>query len=809
MSDRKKKNVIDSLLKAVGAEDADIIPIITSGHQFSDAELDMDIPEEVPVLPLRGNVFFPTIIMPVTAGRDKSIALIKDAYRNKKVIGIVSQKTDIDEPQTEDLYKVGTFARVVETYTMPDDSVMVILQGLDRFKFQGLTATEPYWKGTYAKHDDPARKTPKDADILASTLKDMYMKLLKLTPNIPPNLVLAPKNIKNPYYLLNYVASQLNITVEEKQKLLEINDFSKRMNKVLSYLDKEIHEQEVKIQIQQKVSTDIDKQQREYFLNQQLKTIQEELGGNPAEQTIQALQEKAKKKHWNDSVKEIFEKEIKKLSNIHTSSPDYSIELNYINFILDLPWNNVSEDNYNIDKARKVLDEDHYGLEKVKERIIEYLSVLKVKKNTTSPILCLVGPPGVGKTSLGKSIAKAMNREYIRIALGGVNDESEIRGHRRTYIGAMPGRILKSLSKVKYSNPVFVLDEIDKIMGMSVNGDPAAAMLEVLDPEQNTAFHDNYLDIDYDLSQVMFVATANSLANVHPALIDRMEIIDISGYIEEEKIEIAKRHLIPNNIKANGIKKSQISISDKVVSNLINNYTRESGVRRLDKVIAKLVRHRVVEIAEEKDYKKAIQEKDLQSILGLPTSYHDLLLDKDYVGVVTGLAWTEVGGEILFVEASTCKGKGAINLTGNLGNVMKESATLAYEYIKSNADVLGIDENIFETKDLNIHCPEGATPKDGPSAGVTMFTAMLSVFTNKKVNHNFAMTGEITLRGNVLPVGGIKEKILAAKRAKITDIILSRKNQKDIEDINQIYLEGLTFHYVDLISEIPDIVLVK
>ena len=808
MAEREKKSVIEQLLQSVRGEDAEIIPtIITNGNSVDDNELNLAIPEEVPILPLRGNVFFPTILMPVTAGRSKSISLIKDAYRNKKVIGIVTQKNDTDEPKNEDLFEVGTFARVIETFTMPDDSLMVILQGLDRFKFKGFTVTEPYWNGLYENYADTCRKTSKDADLMAETLKDMYMKLLKLTPNIPPNLVLAPKNIKNAYYLLNYVASQLNIALEDKQKLLEINDFSKRMKKVMAYLDKEIHEQELKMQIQQKVSTDIDKQQREYFLHQQLKTIQEELGGNPAEQTIQELKDKAKKKKWSQSVQEIFDKEISKLSNIHSSSPDYSVELNYVNFILDLPWNNEGEDNYDVIKARKVLDEDHYGLEKVKERIIEYLSVLKFKKDMTAPILCLVGPPGVGKTSLGKSIAKAMNREYIRIALGGVNDESEIRGHRRTYIGAMPGRILKSLSKVKYSNPVFVLDEIDKIMGMSINGDPAAAMLEVLDPEQNTAFHDNYLDIDYDLSKVMFVATANSLTNVHPALIDRMEIIDISGYIEEEKIEIAKRHLIPNNIKANGLKKSQISFSDKVISNIINNYTRESGVRRLDKVIAKIIRHRVVEIAEEKEYKKSVAEKDLQPILGLPTSYHDLSLDKDYIGVVTGLAWTEVGGEILFVEASVSKGKGMINLTGNLGNVMKESATLAFEYLKSNASVLGIDENIFEEKDLNIHCPEGATPKDGPSAGVTMFTAMLSVFTNRTVKHNFAMTGEITLRGKVLPVGGIKEKILAAKRANITDIILSEKNRKDIEDINKLYLEGLTFHYVDLIAEIPDIVL--
>ena len=637
---------------------------------------------------------------------------------------------------------------------------------------------------------------------MADTLKDMFVKLLGMMPNIPSSFLLGPKNIRDPYYLLNYVASQLNIDVEKKQKLLSMDDFKKRMQKVLSYLDEELQQQEIKRQIQKKAGTEMDKQQREYFLHNQLKAIQDELGGNPSEQTLNELKAKAKKKKWNKNIEELFEKEIKKLENIHPQSPDYSVELNYISFMLDLPWDNISEDNYDIDKARKSLDEDHYGLEKVKERIIEHLSVIKVKKDMTAPIICLVGPPGVGKTSLGKSVAKAMKREYIRVALGGVNDESEIRGHRRTYIGAMPGRILKSLSKVKHSNPVFVLDEIDKIGGMSVNGDPAAAMLEVLDPEQNTAFHDNYLDIDYDLSKVMFIATANSLSNFHPALIDRMEIIDISGYIEQEKMQIAKRHLIPNNIKANGLKKTQIAIPDNVISYLINNYTRESGVRRLDKVIAKLVRQRVVQVASGKEYSKNIAIEDLQPVLGLPTSYHENRLEEDTVGVVTGLAWTEVGGEILFVEASSCKGKGSINLTGNLGEVMKESAVLAFEYIKSNAKELKINESVFEKTDINVHCPEGATPKDGPSAGITMFTAMLSVFTKKKVKHTFAMTGEMTLRGKVLPVGGIKEKILAAKRSGITDIILSKQNQKDIEDINQLYLEGMTFHYVDTAKEV-------
>ena len=791
------------IIRIAASEDGDFMPIISAGiATASDVDVSKIGDSEIPLLPLRGTVLFPLVITPVSASRTKSIKLIKDAFRDKKLIGVVAQMTDADDPTFEDMFREGTYARVVEMFTMNDDSIMAVLQGIERFDLVEFRSAEDSWYCKTVLNADGCRKLPKDASILADTLKDMFVKLLGMMPNIPSSFLLGPKNIRDPYYLLNYVASQLNIDVEKKQKLLSMDDFKKRMQKVLSYLDEELQQQEIKRQIQKKAGTEMDKQQREYFLHNQLKAIQDELGGNPSEQTLNELKAKAKKKKWNKNIEELFEKEIKKLENIHPQSPDYSVELNYISFMLDLPWDNISEDNYDIDKARKSLDEDHYGLEKVKERIIEHLSVIKVKKDMTAPIICLVGPPGVGKTSLGKSVAKAMKREYIRVALGGVNDESEIRGHRRTYIGAMPGRILKSLSKVKHSNPVFVLDEIDKIGGMSVNGDPAAAMLEVLDPEQNTAFHDNYLDIDYDLSKVMFIATANSLSNVHPALIDRMEIIDISGYIEQEKMQIAKRHLIPNNIKANGLKKTQIAIPDNVISYLINNYTRESGVRRLDKVIAKLVRQRVVQVASGKEYSKNIAIEDLQPVLGLPTSYHENRLEEDTVGVVTGLAWTEVGGEILFVEASSCKGKGSINLTGNLGEVMKESAVLAFEYIKSNAKELKINESVFEKTDINVHCPEGATPKDGPSAGITMFTAMLSVFTKKKVKHTFAMTGEMTVRGKVLPVGGIKEKILAAKRSGITDIILSKQNQKDIEDINQLYLEGMTFHYVDTAKEV-------
>lgn len=788
------------------AGEPEFIPLINE-----DDTLDFgikDLPSELPILPLRGNVFFPSVVMPITAGREKSINLIKEAYKKKLIIGVVAQKNDVNDPDFDDLYKTGTLARVVRTLNMPDGTTMVIIQGLDIFNLNSLTQNEPFLMGNVSLNYDQAKNIPKNANALVAAMKDVYLKLIKLTPNMPTDVSFAVQNINNPYFLLNYISAHLEIPLAEKQKLLEINDFTKRATKVLAILSKEVQMQEVKMQIQQKVSTDLDKQQRDYFLTQQLKTIQEELGGNPTEQAVLELRDKAKAKHWSKEIEEVFNKELVKLERMHSSSPDYSVQLNYLNFMIELPWNQYTKDNFDLHKAKEILDADHYGLEKVKERIIEYLAVLKLKGDMKSPILCLVGPPGVGKTSLGKSIAKAIGRNYIRMALGGLNDESEIRGHRKTYIGAMPGRILKSINKAKSSNPVFVLDEIDKVAGMTVNGDPSSAMLEVLDPEQNTAFHDNYLDVEYDLSRVMFLATANTLNTVQPALIDRMEVINISGYIFEEKMEIAKRHLIPKQIKEHGLKKSQITISDEVLSKVINEYTRESGVRQLEKMIAKLVRSRAVELAKEEKYSKTIKVESLQKILGLPIADHNMHLGKDTVGVVTGLAWTQVGGEILFIEASTSKGKGTLTLTGNLGDVMKESATLAYEYLKAHANLLGIDPARFEETNLHIHVPEGATPKDGPSAGVTMFTAMVSIFTNRKVNSNFAMTGEITLRGKVTAVGGIKEKILAAKRSKITDIILSEENRRDIEDITKDYLEGLTFHYVENMIDIPSIVLV-
>lgn len=767
-----------------------------------------DLPSELPILPLRGNVFFPSVVIPITAGREKSIQLIKEAYRKKLTIGVVAQKNDVDDPDYDDLYKVGTAARILKTLNMPDGTTMVIMQGIERFKLDSLNKSEPYWKGGVTIYPDGAKDLPRNAQALVAAMKDIYLKLLKMSPNLPTDPSFAIQNIENPYFLLNYVASHLEVNLAEKQKLLEINDFTRRTTKVLSILSKELQMQEVKLQIQQKVSTDLDKQQRDYFLTQQLKTIQEELGGSPSDQAIQELIEKSKDKRWNKEVDELFHKELVRLERTHSQSPDFSVQLNYLNFLVELPWNQYTNDNFDLNKARKILDADHYGLDKVKERIIEYLAVLKLKGDMKSPILCLVGPPGVGKTSLGKSIAKAIGRQYIRMALGGLNDESEIRGHRKTYIGAMPGRILKSINKAKSSNPVFVLDEIDKVNGMSINGDPSAAMLEVLDPEQNTAFHDNYLDIDYDLSRVMFLATANTLNTVQPALIDRMEVIYIPGYIHEEKMQIAKKHLIPKQITDHGMKKTHISISDAVISKVINDYTRESGVRQLEKMIAKIVRYRAVQLAKDEKYDKAIKIDELQKILGLPIAEHDMHLEHDTVGVVTGLAWTAVGGEILFVEASTSKGKGTLTMTGSLGDVMKESATLAYEYLKAHAEILNVDPNIFDNVNLHIHVPEGATPKDGPSAGITMFTAMLSIFTNRKVKSKIAMTGEITLRGKVLPVGGIREKILAAKRSKITDIILSEQNRKDIADIKEEYIEGLSFHFIKEMKEIPELILV-
>lgn len=793
-----KKDLIE-FSEMMGSEGGDFIPII------AEASIDWDntetIPNVLPILPLRGNVLFPHVVVPITAGREKSVKLVKEAYKNKITIGVVAQKNSVDDPDKEDLYSVGVTAKILRTLQMPDGNTMVILQGKERFMLESIIATEPYMQATVQPFPTQETELPKNMDALSLSVRDMYLNLVKLS-NLPSEAGFAVQNIEDPRFLMNFVATHIDIKLSEKQRLLETEDFGKFANEILISLGREVHMQEVKNQIQKKVSNDLNKQQRDFFLNQQLKTIQEELGDTPGQQDINELKVKAKKKKWSKDVADTFEKELGKLQRMHTSSPDYSIQLNYLDVLVDLPWGEYSKDNFDLDKAAKILDADHYGLEKVKERILQYLAVLKLKNDMKSPILCLVGPPGVGKTSLGKSIAKAVNRKYIRVALGGLRDEAEIRGHRRTYIGAMPGRIIQSINKAKTSNPVFVLDEIDKVMGMSINGDPASALLEVLDPEQNTAFHDNFIDVDYDLSHILFVATANTLENIHPALIDRMEIVRLQGYVMEEKIEIAKRHLIPKLLREHGVKSSQISFSVQLLRTLITNYTAEAGVRQLEKVIAKLIRCRAVDIVREKEYKKAIAVKDLKEYLGLPLRDHTLSRKEPTIGVVTGLAWTSVGGEILFVEAGISKGKGELTLTGSLGDVMKESATLAYEYLKGNAEELGIDDGVFEKTHLHIHVPEGATPKDGPSAGVTMFTAMTSVFMKKKVRPDVAMTGEITLRGNVLPVGGIRDKILAAKRSNIKEIILCEENRKDVEDIPQHYLEGLTFHYVEHMKDV-------
>lgn len=789
--------------------DTEFIPLLSSeDEEIMNAE---EIPEELPILPLRNTVLFPGVVIPITVGRDKSIKLIREAYKGSKVIGVVAQKDiETEDPEFEDLNPIGTVAHIMKLLQMPDGSTTAIIQGKKRFVLQSMVQTEPYLIAKVTQFGQAEKSIGDDSfDALISSLKDLSIQIIKQSPNIPTEASFAIKNIESPVFLVNFVSSNLNIDIKEKQELLEISDLIERANKVLSSLTKELQMLELKNQIQKKVKVDLDKQQRDYLLNQQLKTIQEELGGSPNEQEIKELKEKAKSKKWSKEIAESFDKEMKKLQRMNPQAAEYSIHLNYMEVLVELPWGEYTQDNFDLNRAQKILDEDHYGLEKIKERIIEHLAVIKLKNDMKSPILCLVGPPGVGKTSLGKSIARAVNRKYIRMSLGGVRDEAELRGHRKTYIGAMPGRIIQSLRKVKSSNPVFVLDEIDKVSGNTVQGDPQAALLEILDPEQNIAFYDNYLELDYDLSRIMFIATANTLSSIHPALRDRMEIIDLSGYLIEEKMEIAKRHLIPKQLHEHGVKKSQLSFPKSTVEKIIDDYTRESGVRGLEKNIAKIIRNKAKYIVMEKAFNKKLKEDDLTEILGIPRFQRDRFIKNDVAGVVTGLAWTAVGGEILFIEASLSKGKGNLTLTGNLGDVMKESATLAYEYLKSHSSTLNLDPDVFQKWNVHIHVPEGATPKDGPSAGITMFTALASVFTQRKVKTALAMTGEITLRGKVLPVGGIKEKILAAKRSRIKDIILSSENKKDILEIKEDYVKGLKFHYVEKMIDLIDIALLK
>lgn len=767
------------------------------------------VPEILPILPLKNNVLFPGVVIPITIGRDKSIRLIEEAFATTKTIGVLTQtKATTEDPGIHDLNQVGTVAKIIRKLKMPDGSTTIIIQGKRRFRLQKFVQESPYFKAQVLGLEEKRVDLRNDANVaLVGSVKDLAIQIIKDSPNIPSEATFAIKNIESPTFLVNFIASNLGSEVSKKQQLLEENDISKRIEEVLNLLSYELKMLNMKNEIQSKVKMDIDRQQREYFLNQQMRTIQDELGDNPVENEIKEFEKRAANKKWGEKIEKAFRKEITKLSRMNPQGAEYSVQLNYIDLMLDLPWSEYSKDNFDLKHAKDVLERDHFGLEKVKERILEYLAVLKLKGDLKSPILCLYGPPGVGKTSLGKSVAEALGRKYVRMSLGGLHDEAEIRGHRRTYIGAMPGRILQNIKKAGTSNPVFVLDEIDKI-GRDSHGDPSSALLEVLDPEQNFAFNDNFVELDYDLSKVLFIATANNLSSIQGPLRDRMEIIEVNGYTVEEKIEIAKRHLIPKQIEAHGITKKDISLSDAVLERIVEDYTAESGVRGLEKRIAKLVRNRAKQIAMEEKFTSKISTGELLEILG-PSHSKDKYIGNEFAGVVTGLAWTQVGGDILYIETSLSKGKGKLTLTGNLGDVMKESAVLAHQYLKANAEDFELDPDIFDKYDVHIHVPEGATPKDGPSAGITMLTSIASAFTQRKVKKFLAMTGEITLRGSVLPVGGIKEKILAAKRANIKEIILSAKNKKDVLDIEAAYLKGLTFHYVDTMKEVLEIALLN
>lgn len=796
-----KINLKAVLLENMGEDSADFLPIMGDEKELLNDNL--QIPDTLPILPLRNTVLFPGVIIPINIGRFKSLKLIQDSYKRSALIGVIAQKdTNTEDPTINDLYPIGTVASILKILEMPDGTTTAIIQGKKRFHLEDILYDNPYHVGKIQiKQEEGLPENDPEYNAIAESLKDMASKIVKYSSHIPNEAGFALKNIESMLFLINFISSNTDVEYQSKQELLEMDNLKERAIKLLEILSKQVSLLELKNDIQKKVKTDIDKQQREYFLHQQMKTIQDELGGNPVDEEIKELEELSTKKEWNDNVREIFNKELNKLKRLNPAAPDYSVQSNYIREMLDLPWNHCSKDNLDLNHAKKVLDADHFGLEKVKERILEYLAVLKLKANMKSPILCLYGPPGVGKTSLGKSVARAVNREFARMSLGGLHDESEIRGHRKTYIGAMPGRILQNIKKAGTSNPVFILDEIDKV-GNDFRGDPQSALLEVLDPEQNGSFHDNFLDIDYDLSKVMFIATANDLSTIAGPLRDRMEIIEVSGYLMEEKREIAKRHLIPKQLENHGIQAENVTIPDEMIDMIIEKYTRESGVRSLDMTIAKIMRHVARKVAMNKKFNVTLDEEKVKEYLGSPIFSREEYQGNELPGVVTGLAWTAVGGEILYIESSYSKGKGHLNLTGNLGDVMKESATLALEYIKSHSAEIGIDEKMFEENDIHIHVPAGAVPKDGPSAGVTMVTALVSSLTGRKVKKAIAMTGEITLRGKVLPVGGIREKILAAKRAGIKEIILCSENRKDIEDIKKEYLKGLKFHFVDSIREV-------
>ncbi len=789
-------------------EDTEFLPLMSDEDEAKISK--EDTPNELPILPLRNTVLFPGVIIPITIGRDRSVKLIKDAENGNKTIGVVAQKDfDTELPELSDLNHVGTVAHILKMLKMPDGNITAVIQGRKRFEITEMVQKDPYFKAKVVdlKEVKPEKKD-EEFGALVSSVKDLALRIIDESPNIPAEAAIAIKNIKNSSFAINFVSSNMNIGLTEKQSLLEEVDLKKRAILVLELLTKELQMLEMKNKIQSKVQTDLDKQQREYYLNQQMKAIQEELGGSGSQKEIDEMRKQASKKKWNKEIANAFDKELRKLQRMNPSMSDYAVQRSYIELILDLPWDEVTTDSFDLKQARDILDRDHFGLEKVKERIIEHLAVLKLKGDMKSPILCLYGPPGVGKTSLGKSIAEALGRKYERVSLGGLRDEAEIRGHRKTYIGAMPGRIIKSVKKAKSSNPVFVLDEIDKVTRDN-HGDPSSALLEVLDPEQNETFHDNYLELDYDLSKVMFVATANSLATIQPALRDRMEIIEINGYTIEEKVQIAKKHLLPKQIKLHGLKEEQFTISDEMLEKIVDQYTRESGVRTLDKMISKMIRNVAKSIAMDESFDYSPDVKVVEKVLGAPRFDRDRFTDNSVAGVVTGLAWTAVGGDILFIESSLSKGKGKLSVTGNLGKVMKESVTIAMEYLKAHAEIYELSSEVFDKWNVHVHVPEGATPKDGPSAGITMFTSLVSSFTQRKVKEKIAMTGELTLRGKVLPVGGIKEKILAAKRSGINEILLSKQNRKDILEINEKYVKGMTFHYVDTLKEVIDIALLN
>lgn len=788
-------------------KDHDFIPLISSEDE--EAMHREKAPEVIPILPLRNTVLFPGVVIPITVGRDRSIRLINEAHKTDKIIGVVSQtNAEIEEPDASDLHRVGTIAAIIKLLKMPDGSTTVIIQGKKRFTLEEIVQEQPFFKARISEFDESLSGASADEKkALQDSLKELALKIIQQSPNIPSEAGFAIKNIESLSFLVNFISSNMSIGVDDKQGLLEMTDLKERAEKALKFLTRELQMLELKNDIQSKVKVDIDKQQREYFLHQQMKQIQEELGNNPLLQDVEDKRKRAEGKDWPKEIEDVFAKELRKLERMNPQGAEYSVQSNYIDLLLYLPWNTCSEDNFDLHHAQEILDRDHYGLEKVKERIIEHLAVLKIKGDMKSPILCLYGPPGVGKTSLGKSIAEALQRKYVRMSLGGLRDEAEIRGHRKTYIGAMPGRIIQSIKKAETSNPLFVLDEIDKLT-RDTHGDPSSAMLEVLDPEQNSTFYDNYLEVDYDLSRVMFIATCNSLASIQPALRDRMEIIEMTGYTLEEKVEIAIRHLIPKALKETGLTDTNVTFSRQAIEVVVETYTNESGVRGLEKRLAKVVRHRAKQIALGEKYNLEVVPSDLHGILGA-SHERDRYQDNDTAGVVTGLAWTPTGGDILFIETSLTKGKGKLTLTGNLGEVMKESAMLAMEYLKVHSEHLEIDQEVFDKWNVHIHVPQGAIPKDGPSAGITILTALASAFTQKKVRKFLAMTGEITLRGKVLPVGGIKEKILAAKRAGIKEIILSERNRKDIEEINERYLKNLKFHYVDEMIDVIEKALLK